>query len=133
MVSAFKVSVPVEIFNVICGCDLTIVGPVLFALQILVVGSTLTPMEGGIPEHCAWGGSVRVRHSGLSVLPGELLDRCLEPACSQSPYGVLSVVLSTEWGHQVAPWPTLPHWKHKPTSLSHLYTTFTRSPFELMI
>lgn len=57
----FKVSVPVEIFTMICSYELTIVGLVLSALHISVVGSMLTLVEGGVPEHYVWCGSVGVR------------------------------------------------------------------------
>ena len=79
----FKVSVPVKIFFVIYGCEQVIVGLVLSASHISIVGSTLTPVQNGVPEHCAWGGGVGVRRDGLSVLPDETLGRCLDPARSQ--------------------------------------------------
>ena len=107
--------------------------PVLSAPQISVVGSTTTPVEGGVPMSCAWGGGVGVRCGGMFILPGKQLDLHLVPACSQSPYELLPVVPSNEWGHRATSWPTLPHWKHRPTSLSYLYATPTYSPSELMI
>ena len=91
----FKVLVPVEIFTVICNYALTIAGPVISALHISVVGSTLTSVEDGVPEDCSWGGGVKVQRYGLSVLLDESLGQCLEPARSQSPYGLLSVMSST--------------------------------------
>lgn len=73
MGSGFKVSVFVEIFSVIYSCEISVAGPVLSALQLSVMGSTSTPVEGGIPVCCAWGDGVGVRRGRLSILLSEPL------------------------------------------------------------
>lgn len=73
MGSGFKVSVSVEIFSVICSCEISVAKPVLSALQLSVMGSTSTLIEGGIPASCARGSGVGVQRGKLSILLSEPL------------------------------------------------------------
>ena len=102
----------------------------------LVLSVTSLRVNLGVSVTCGSLGDIGAVGAGLCLGGLSLVLRgppsfVRKPAQSHSPYGLLFVVPSYGWGHRFASWPTLPHWKHIPMSLSYLYATLTRSPFGL--
>ena len=91
--SGFEVLGRVDVISMICGVEISVVGPVLSAPKILVMGSTSSLVMGGFSVTRARDGCAALRCGELLVFPREPSVLGFVPARSQS-----------LWMHLVASW-----------------------------